>query len=81
MSFDRDGYEALKSMAGNPENGKISVQADAFRFLMNAFAEQRLAIRALNDRVKALETSRSGDERLGEFQRPDNDDPAALEVW
>jgi hypothetical protein len=78
MSFDREGYFALQRAAGDLP-GEPDTE-HAFKFLLDSLAEQRLAIRALNDRVKALEESRSGDERYAQHAQ-DHDDPSALEVW
>lgn len=81
MTFDKDGYEALKRAGdtGLESVGRTS-EALAFKFLLDAFAEQRLAIRALNDRVKGLEQAAAGDARYAEHSQ-DRDDPDALEVW
>jgi len=81
MSFDREGHEALKRAADVGEQDLTRTrQAQAFKFLLDSLAEQRLAIRALNDRVKALSESAAADARYGEM-RQDSDDPTALEVW
>lgn len=83
MSFDRERYNACANVeaasAGGLEAAPEDVR-DAVAFLFAGLAEQRKAIRALAQRVEALEAAQSGDRRYAEAQQ-DHDDPTALEVW